>query len=160
MYIGWLLSQVVYSYYSEYDIIFVKSFNVFCIKSCHEKNTFKYQYLKEKSYRFFEKSLIFAVKVIVDRAALSSLYFSLVKLDAKAHYTDNLFSPIPDCDTGYFGAQCAKPCSEHCAGIDNTCNNVNGTCNMGCDPGYNGSLCTQGKCRRLYFTSVFLCWCF
>ncbi|KAK3720461.1 hypothetical protein RRG08_052157, partial [Elysia crispata] len=29
------------------------------------------------------------------------------------------------------------------AGIDQYPNNVNGTCNMGCDPGYKGSLCTQ-----------------
>ena len=71
-----------------------------------------------------------------------------VELESQAHYLKYLFYFIPDCGTGYFGAQCANLCSEHCAGIDNSCNNVNGTCNMGCDPGYKGSLCTQGEFKR------------
>ncbi|KAK3791617.1 hypothetical protein RRG08_028897 [Elysia crispata] len=55
-----------------------------------------------------------------------------------------------ECGTGYFGAHCAKSCSKHCAGLGNTCDNVNGTCNKGCDPGYKGSLCTQ-VCGTGYF---------
>ena len=77
-----------------------------------------------------------------------------VELESQAHYLKYLFYFIPDCGTGYFGAQCANLCSEHCAGIDNSCNNVNGTCNMGCDPGYKGSLCTQGDFKHTLIRPV------
>ena len=59
-----------------------------------------------------------------------------------------------ECDIGLFGEGCAKRCSVHCAGSDNTCNNVNGTCNMGCDPGYKGSLCIQSKSKPTERISV------
>ena len=83
---------------------------------------------------------------------LSQSFF--IELESQAHYLKYLFYFIPDCGTGYFGAQCANLCSEHCAGIDNSCNNVNGTCNMGCDPGYKGFLCTQGDFKHTLIRPV------
>ena len=40
---------------------------------------------------------------------------------------------------------CARSCSVHCAGSDNECHHVHGVCGLGCDAGYKGSLCNQGK---------------
>ncbi|GFS25949.1 multiple epidermal growth factor-like domains 10, partial [Elysia marginata] len=60
------------------------------------------------------------------------------------------------CDPGYQGALCTKECerrthgencsltcSEYCKGEDNSCDNVDGTCDQGCDPGYQGAQCRQ-----------------
>ncbi|GFR86230.1 receptor-type tyrosine-protein phosphatase T, partial [Elysia marginata] len=47
------------------------------------------------------------------------------------------------CDRETFGKDCSLTCSEHCKGEDNSCDNVDGTCDQGCDPGYQGAQCTQ-----------------
>ncbi|KAK3751492.1 hypothetical protein RRG08_062102 [Elysia crispata] len=47
------------------------------------------------------------------------------------------------CDVGQYGDGCMKSCSQHCAGKNNSCNPVNCTCDLGCDPGYQGDLRTQ-----------------
>ena len=51
---------------------------------------------------------------------------------------------LQECDPGYYGHGCTAMCSEHCSGNDKACNHINGTCDMGCDPGYQGDLCIQG----------------
>ena len=51
----------------------------------------------------------------------------------------------PECETGQFGEGCKETCSDHCAGDKNPCHHINGTCDMGCDPGYHGLLCIKGK---------------
>ncbi|GFR94854.1 multiple epidermal growth factor-like domains 10 [Elysia marginata] len=50
---------------------------------------------------------------------------------------------FPECGNGTFGQSCSEACSEHCAGADNSCHPVNGTCDLGCGSGYQGDLCTQ-----------------
>ncbi|KAK3774959.1 hypothetical protein RRG08_040547 [Elysia crispata] len=50
-----------------------------------------------------------------------------------------------ECETGQFGEGCKETCSDHCAGDKNPCHHLNGTCVMGCDPGYHGSLCIKSK---------------
>ena len=52
---------------------------------------------------------------------------------------------FPECPTGFYGNECTQICSDHCAGDQNSCHHVNGTCDLGCDPGYQGSSCTQGE---------------
>ncbi|KAK3697280.1 hypothetical protein RRG08_065091 [Elysia crispata] len=45
------------------------------------------------------------------------------------------------CPRGRYGHHCAEACSDHCAGADNTCNYLNGSCDQGCDVGYLSPLC-------------------
>ncbi|KAK3781802.1 hypothetical protein RRG08_026984 [Elysia crispata] len=49
-----------------------------------------------------------------------------------------------ECRSGEYGEYCNKNCNVHCAGQDNTCSHINGTCTEGCDPGYRGETCDQG----------------
>lgn len=55
-------------------------------------------------------------------------------------YFDTL---IVECDNGTYGNGCNRTCG-HCAN-KTICYHVNGTCFEGCDPGYRGSRCHQGK---------------
>ncbi|GFR92444.1 guanylate cyclase [Elysia marginata] len=48
-----------------------------------------------------------------------------------------------ECDVGYYGNMCNKSCSVNCAGDNHPCDRVNGSCDQGCAPGYQGALCTQ-----------------
>ena len=50
-----------------------------------------------------------------------------------------------ECDSGFYDERCEKVCSEHCGGAENSCNHVNGTCDLGCDPGYKNETCNEGK---------------
>ncbi|KAK3802824.1 hypothetical protein RRG08_062097 [Elysia crispata] len=54
------------------------------------------------------------------------------------------------CSSGTYGGGCKQPCSEHCVGQDNSCDHVYGTCDLGCDPGFQGFHCTQ-KCDPGYY---------
>ncbi|RUS69941.1 hypothetical protein EGW08_022297 [Elysia chlorotica] len=58
------------------------------------------------------------------------------------------------CDIGYYGDGCIKSCSDHCAGKNNSCNHINGTCDLGCVPGYQGTLCTQAKLSTVFNTTI------
>lgn len=42
-----------------------------------------------------------------------------------------------------YGENCSRPCG-HCL-ESKQCHHINGTCTNGCDSGYQGSLCTEGK---------------
>ena len=53
-----------------------------------------------------------------------------------------------ECDKGRHGEGCTQTCSEHCAGEDNPCHHVNGTCDLGCSRGYRGALCTEGDSQN------------
>ncbi|KAK3756433.1 hypothetical protein RRG08_029103 [Elysia crispata] len=46
-----------------------------------------------------------------------------------------------ECDPGTYGAGCSERCSVTCAGSNNACNHVTGTCDEGCDTGYWGNRC-------------------
>ena len=54
-----------------------------------------------------------------------------------------------ECDIGFYGEQCTQKCSEHCAGEDNRCRHDNGTCELGCDSGYQEALCTTSKFQSI-----------
>lgn len=47
------------------------------------------------------------------------------------------------CTDGMYGDNCSTPCG-HCF-ESQQCDNVNGTCLNGCDSGYKGISCTEGK---------------
>ncbi|KAK3801336.1 hypothetical protein RRG08_049102 [Elysia crispata] len=49
-----------------------------------------------------------------------------------------------ECPSGKYGENCNERCSVHCAGQNNTCYHINGTCAEGCDPGYTGETCDLG----------------
>lgn len=44
------------------------------------------------------------------------------------------------CLHGYFGQDCAYTCNNTCKG----CNNTNGLCDSGCNPGWKGDYCNEG----------------
>ena len=48
---------------------------------------------------------------------------------------------FPACDSGHYGFECVKECSEHCAG--GICHWTNGSCH--CQPGYQGEKCDKRK---------------
>lgn len=50
---------------------------------------------------------------------------------------------ITVCDSNMYGKNCSMPCG-HCL-ESSQCNNINGTCINGCDSGYQGSICNEGK---------------
>ena len=55
----------------------------------------------------------------------------------------------PECPTGSYGDECKESCSGHCAGqYKQACNNVDGSCDRGCQPGYQGKTCHQGRWSR------------
>ena len=43
------------------------------------------------------------------------------------------------CSYGFYGLNCTLTCNDKCTG----CNNVNGDCNNGCTPGWEGGSCQQ-----------------
>lgn len=44
------------------------------------------------------------------------------------------------CPKLFWGENCVKNCPDKCNG----CNNINGLCDFGCVPGWNGYLCNEG----------------
>lgn len=54
---------------------------------------------------------------------------------------DNLYFTLPlVCPVGFFGQDCAFRCNNTCKG----CNNTNGLCDSGCNPGWKGDYCNKG----------------
>lgn len=47
------------------------------------------------------------------------------------------------CPDGTFGTDCSMQCGK-CLGVGQ-CNHIDGTCKNGCEIGYSGSKCTEGK---------------
>ena len=45
------------------------------------------------------------------------------------------------CMNGSFGRNCTARCGSNCI----SCNAVNGVCDFGCSPGWEGTFCEQGK---------------
>ena len=52
------------------------------------------------------------------------------------------------CSYGFYGLNCTLTCNDKCTG----CNNVNGDCNNGCTPGWEGGYCQQ---RNAYKSHLF-----
>lgn len=49
-----------------------------------------------------------------------------------------------ECPSQHYGMNCTGRCSGHC--INNEpCDHVSGVCPSGCQDGYTGALCTDGK---------------
>ncbi|GFO23027.1 multiple epidermal growth factor-like domains 10 [Plakobranchus ocellatus] len=67
-----------------------------------------------------------------------------------AHWEQDVWSDVKKCPTGTFGLKCEGTCSTHCAGVDNACNHVDGTCSDGCDPGYRTAQCNVSCNRGTY----------
>lgn len=58
-----------------------------------------------------------------------------------------MFPFILECPNGFFGERCANICNSKCTG----CNNINGSCDRGCRPGWKGDFCQE---RKYDFLSV------
>ena len=54
-----------------------------------------------------------------------------------------------ECEAGQYGAECGQTCTVHCAGEGKPCDHISGQCTNGCEPGYTGERCTQGKFNKL-----------
>ena len=57
----------------------------------------------------------------------------------------SMVSPKLACQAGRYGSGCSQTCSETCSGDNNACNQNDGACSQGCDPGYTGRVCQTGK---------------
>ncbi|KAK3797297.1 hypothetical protein RRG08_026980 [Elysia crispata] len=60
------------------------------------------------------------------------------------------------CPSGKYGQNCQKSCNTHCSGLKKACSHIDGSCSLGCDPGYKGKMCNQqcpsgkygGNCQK------------
>lgn len=50
------------------------------------------------------------------------------------------------CSHGFFGQDCADGINDTC----DRCNNINGSCDSGCNPGWQGLECQGGNLEMLY----------
>ena len=57
---------------------------------------------------------------------------------------------ISACQKGFYGPNCTLACDDKCAG----CNNVNGSCDRGCKPGWKGNNCQQRNVLQLCYNSI------
>lgn len=64
------------------------------------------------------------------------------------------FLSLTECDNDMFGENCEQKCG-HCAN-SSTCNPVNGSCLTGCDLGFQGPLCNDGRYINEKYDYVFL----
>ena len=64
-------------------------------------------------------------------------------------YTIHIVLTEKACDEGTFG-DCISECGQ-CEG--SLCNSQTGICTNGCQPGYQGDLCTQSKSIHWYYVS-------
>lgn len=60
------------------------------------------------------------------------------------------------CPDGTFGTDCSMQCGK-CRGVGQ-CNHIDGTCKNGCEIGYSGSKCTEGKHIVNCYQYVLHCW--
>ena len=58
---------------------------------------------------------------------------------------------ISECDNKMFGENCTESCG-NCLKSEQ-CHHINGTCMKGCDRGYQGFNCTEGKFSSIVETS-------
>ena len=65
----------------------------------------------------------------------------------------SFWSPDKVCAKGRYGKNCTGRCSANC--VDGACDHVDGRCVQGCNPGYQGTTCSNGifisrKTRHFY----------
>ena len=66
------------------------------------------------------------------------------------NYKKLIFLCHTACPYGLFGDDCTDECNENCTG----CNNVNGLCDRGCNPGWMGDYCDIGRLACIKFVYV------
>ena len=60
---------------------------------------------------------------------------------------NNLIFCFLACPDGFFGNDCAEKCNTECKG----CDNVNGSCDSDCYPGWKGVFCNEGTYVLMHF---------
>lgn len=56
------------------------------------------------------------------------------------------------CEVGTYGENCSNQCG-HCFETEQ-CHHINGTCMNGCDSGFHGLLCTDGKHVLIFSVTI------
>lgn len=56
------------------------------------------------------------------------------------------------CPSGFFGPDCVDICKDACDG----CNRFNGSCDSGCNPGWQGFECQAGNEKSVHTLCLFL----
>ncbi|GFR77065.1 receptor-type tyrosine-protein phosphatase kappa [Elysia marginata] len=74
--------------------------------------------------------------------------------EANESMTGLKFFFLTACSVGKFGQNCSQDCSVHCRGQDNACDPGNGRCNSGCEDGYRGDMCENGKQKKNIATGL------
>lgn len=66
----------------------------------------------------------------------------------------NVFFTI-ECKAGFYGKNCNTTCGK-CLN-STTCHHITGSCDKGCDPGYEGLACKKGmRFRKMHICGVIL----
>lgn len=94
----------------------------------------------KKEMHGIDMTLVTALPLVID--FFYQLFLTLCSL-----LTVNLpIDLIVACMHGYYGKNCIKTCG-NCL-INQTCNNVNGTCIYGCSEGFKGDLCITSTVQK------------
>lgn len=63
-----------------------------------------------------------------------------------------------DCTKGWYGDSCRHQCSGHCRdGV--ACNHMTGRCDRGCEAGWTGATCENGKYAKCCMPTSSLIYC-
>lgn len=63
---------------------------------------------------------------------------------AMSHLANDCIIFFQECSVGLYGANCLQNCSMVC-GVPGNCDRVTGYCNGGCQRGWTGVRCDEGK---------------
>lgn len=61
---------------------------------------------------------------------------------------------LTECQKWWFGDKCGQKCKGHCRD-NSTCNHVTGQCDEGCDPGWTGTRCDDGRFNIFSIYDIF-----
>lgn len=65
----------------------------------------------------------------------------------------NNFFFYKECQPGHYGLDCMDNCIGHCLN-NQPCDHISGVCSSGCQDGYTGPLCTDGKKHFFFFCNI------
>ncbi|GFS10507.1 multiple epidermal growth factor-like domains 10 [Elysia marginata] len=86
---------------------------------------------------------LMAVKTVMSGTCAKDQVSNPGPLDPKAERLPLDHDATRTCSVGKYGPSCSKTCNTNCAGSDNACDHINGTCTNGCEDGYRSNMCDK-----------------